>query len=132
LLRFARHRPDRRISRLSNATSQNGLIATLLITILAEGMVVVGYSLWRRKPTSPILFTSICGNLITQTLLWIVLKLFFRNYVMTLIVAELSIWIIESLLLVSVSANKLRFADAILLGLGMNLFSFGLGWFLPI
>ena len=108
------------------------MIVTLLITILVEGIVAIGYSFWRRKSVYPILLTSICGNLITQPLLWLVLKLFFRYYVMTLMVAELFIWSMESILLYSVSANRLRFVNAIFLGLGMNLSSFALGWFLPV
>ena len=132
LLCLARHRPGCRSSRFPDATFKNGLIVTLLITILVEGIIAVGYSLWHRKPVLPILLTTICGNLITQPLLWLVLKLFFRYYVMTLMVAELSIWVIESILLYSVSANKLRFTNAVLLSLGLNLFSFGLGWFLPV
>jgi hypothetical protein len=108
------------------------LIVTLLITILIEGIVIIGYSIWHEKPLYPILLTGTCGNLLTQSLLWIVLKLFFRNYMMTLMVTELFIWMLESFLLYSVSANRLRFTNAVLLSLGMNLFSFGLGWFLPV
>jgi hypothetical protein len=121
-----------RIGYFPNAPSQDDLIVTLLITILVEGSVVIGYSLWRKKPVYPTLLTSICGNLVTQSLLWTILKLFFSYYVMTLIVAELFVWIIESILLYAVSANKLRFANAVLLSLGMYLFSFGLGWVLPV
>ncbi|MGZ9235184.1 MAG: hypothetical protein ACXW4E_06635 [Anaerolineales bacterium] len=108
------------------------MITTLPITILVEGIVVIGYSLWRKKPAYKILVTSIWANLITQSMLWVVLKLFFRYYVMTLIAAELLIWIIESILLCSISANRLRFSDAILLSLCMNLSSFAVGWFLPV
>jgi len=108
------------------------LIPTLLITVIAEGGVVTGYSLWRRKPLRPILFTSVWVNLITQSLLWVGLNLFFRHYLIALLVAEILIWMIESVLLYSVPANRLCFTDALLLSLSMNLTSFALGWFLPI
>ena len=39
---------------------------------------------------------------------------------------------IESALLYVIPANRLRFSDALLLSLGMNLVSFALGWFLPV
>ncbi len=108
------------------------MILALLITVIVEGVVAIGYSLWRRKPSLPILLTSAYGNLITQSLLWVVLNILLQNYLVTLLVAELSIWVIESLLLYAVPANRLRFSDAIFLSLGMNLASFTLGWFLPI
>lgn len=103
---------------------------TLLITIVSEGIVVIGYCIWRRKTIQPILFTSVFINLITQSLLWIVLNLFFQHYLSTLLVAELFIWFIESLALYYFPANQLKFIEAISLSLGMNLTSLTLGWFL--
>jgi hypothetical protein len=108
------------------------LIVTLLITLLIESVIVIGYSLWGKKPAQPILFTSICGNLTTQLMLWIALSIFFQTYLPTLLIAEILIWIIESLLLASIPANHLHLKEAILLSLGMNLSSFALGWFLPV
>jgi hypothetical protein len=108
------------------------LIFTLVITIIVEGVVVFVYSIWREKPFRPILFTSIVANLITQSLLWIVLKLFFGYYLIALFVAETLIWIIESFLLYRLPANQLRLKEAAFLSLSMNLASFALGWFLPI
>ena len=93
--------------------------------------MVTGYSLWRRKPLYPILITSVCANLLTQSFLWIVLNLFFKHYLIALLVAEILIWTAESFFLYSVPANRLRFVDAVLLGLSMNLMSFALGLFLP-
>jgi hypothetical protein len=98
---------------------------------MIESAVVVGYSLWRKKPVQPILYTSLCINFITQSLLWIVLYLFFRRYLIALLVGEILIWAIESLLLYIVPANQLRFTQAVFLSLSMNLASFMLGWFLP-
>ena len=108
------------------------MIQTLAITIFVEGIVCLVYSIWRKKPIRPILFTGICVNLVTQSFLWIVLNLFFRNYLVTLLIAEILIWMIESVLLWYIPANHLRFAEAIFLSLIMNLASFVPGWFLPI
>jgi hypothetical protein len=108
------------------------LIITLVITIFVEGVVAIGYSIGRKKPLRPILFTSIVANLITQSLLWIVLNLYFQHYFLTLLIAEIFIWLVESVLLSYFPANQLQFADAVLLALLMNLASFAFGWLLPV
>jgi len=108
------------------------LIVTLFITIVVEGVIVLVYSLWYGKPAIPILITAICSNLMTQSLLWILLQVFFQAYLVTLIFAEMLIWVSEGLLLYSIPANRLSFKEAVLLSLGMNLLSFSLGWFLPV
>ena len=115
-----------------DAPLQSYLIFTLLITVIAEGLVVTAYSVGSRKPIYPILLTSICANIITQSFLWIVLLIFFRYYLLTLIIAEILIWTAESLLLYFVPANRLRFMDAIILSIGMNLMSFVFGLLLPL
>ena len=120
------------VDHFPGSTLQKELIPTLLITIIIEGAVALGYCAWRKKPFCPILFTSIGINLSTQSLLWVGLNLFFRHYLIALFVAESLIWMIESVLLYYFPANRLRFADALLLSLSMNLASFALGWFLPI
>ena len=108
------------------------MIFTLLVTIIVEAVVVMGYSLWGRKLLLPILLTTILANLITQSLLWIVLNLFFQHYLVSLYSAEILIWIIESLLLYRIPANQLYLREAAILSLSMNLASFAFGWFLPI
>jgi hypothetical protein len=108
------------------------LILTLVITILVEGIIASGYSIWRKKPLGPILSTSIVANLITQSFLWVVLNLFFQHYLITLLITEIFIWIVEGCVLCYVPANQLTFTEAISLSLSMNLFSFALGCVLPI
>lgn len=108
------------------------MIDTLLATIFVEGALGIGYSLWQKKPVAAILVTSVVANLITQSLLWSALNLFFSHYLATLFIAEPLIWLIEGFLLYSIPANRLHFDEALLLSLGMNLASFTLGWFLPI
>jgi len=101
-------------------------------TILIEGGVVAGYGTWHKKPLGPLLATSIIANLITQSLLWMGLRLFFQHYLFALLTAELFIWIIESFFLYHIPANQLRLQEAVFLSLSMNLASFAFGWFLPI
>lgn len=108
------------------------MIYTLLITIFIEAVIVIGYSNWRTKPTIPILLISIFANLITQFLLWIGLNLFYKHYLITLSVAEILIWLIESVILYSFHFNQLKIRDAFFLSLMMNLSSFWVGWFLPV
>jgi hypothetical protein len=105
---------------------------TLSLTIFAESLVVLGYCFWRQKSVGSILLTSLCANLLTQLFLWGILSLYFQQYIIVLLIAEILIWMIESLVLYFVPANRLRWTDAVLLSLCMNLVSFALGWFLPI
>lgn len=108
------------------------MILTLLITLIAESPIVAGYALWRGKPLLPILFTSICGNLITQSLLWLIVNIFFSQYLAALVVAEILIWVLEGFLLHFVRLNQLHMTEAMLLSLFMNMTSLCLGWFLPV
>jgi len=108
------------------------LISTLLITIIVESIIVLGYCIWHKKPVRSILFTTVCANVFTQFMLWIVLNFFFHHYLVTLLATEAFIWIAEGLALYFIPANHLSFAEAMSLGLSMNLVSFTLGWFLPV
>jgi hypothetical protein len=108
------------------------LIATLLFTITVEGIVVISYSIWRKKPIGPLLSAATLANLITQIFLWFLLNIFFQHYLVTLVLAEVLIWMIESIFLYLFHANEFRLQEAILLSLTMNLTSFALGWYLPI
>ncbi|HLA05885.1 MAG TPA: hypothetical protein VJ022_00460 [Anaerolineales bacterium] len=108
------------------------MILTLLVTILIEGTVVLAYSALRKRPAGPLLFASFIVNVFTQGALWVALQIFFRQYLTALFVAEILIWLIESLLLYHLSRNQLRPVHALILSLCMNLASFGIGWFLPV
>jgi hypothetical protein len=108
------------------------VINTLTITIIVEGMVGIGYSIWQRKPIIPIVITSIFANLITQSFLWIGLSFFFQHYLLTLSISEILIWFLEGILLHVVRANKLNFKESLFLSLIMNAASFGVGWLLPV
>ena len=107
------------------------MINTLCVTVFLEGLIVLGYCRWRRKPLRPILVSSVLANIITQSLLWVALNLAFRQYIPALLVSELLIWFMEGFLLHFIPRNQLNINEALLLSLGMNLTSFALGWFLP-
>jgi hypothetical protein len=106
------------------------VIFTFTVTIVIEGVIAFIYSRWREKPLPPILLTSLFANLITQSILWIALLLFFRHYWGVLIVMEIFIWLLESLIFYRVRANQLTLKEATLLSLAINLTSFSLGLFL--
>lgn len=108
------------------------MIRTLAITIVIEGVVCLVYTLWQKKPVRPILITSVLANLITQSLLWIALNIFFQHYMVTLLIAEILIWLIEGLLFYVSGLNRLNAKESLLLSLAMNLSSFGVGLLLPI
>ncbi len=108
------------------------MIATLLPTLLVEGLIAAACSRWRRKPLASILLTASLANLLTQSLLWLVLTIFYRAYLPTLFVAEIGVWLTEAVILRLVPANRLAWNEALLLSLGMNLVSFGIGWLIPI
>ncbi len=108
------------------------MIPTILITVIVEGLVVLTFALWRKKPLTSLLLTSIFANLVTQSVLRIALTISFRDYLTTLAVAEIGIWLLEALVLYGIPSNKLRFSEALLLSLAMNAASLALGWFLPV
>jgi hypothetical protein len=108
------------------------VIYTLAITILVETVFVTGYSTWQGKPLKPLLLTSLFANLLTQSMLWIVLRVFYNSYAATLLIGEILVWVIETLLLYVIPANELRLREAALLSLVVNLASLACGWFLPV
>ena len=108
------------------------MIQTLTSTIVIEGMLCLVYSIWQKKPIRPILLTGLLGNILTQSLLWLALTLFFQHYFATLLMAETLIWLLEARLYHGLKWNHLSMREAIFLSCITNLSSFGLGWYLPI
>jgi uncharacterized membrane protein len=104
----------------------------VIFTLLVEGIVVFIYSVALKRPAGGLLRASFIVNVFTQVMLWITLNLFFRYYLATLAIAEVVIWLVESVLLVRLSNEQLSLRSAIFLSFCMNLASFGVGWFLPI
>jgi hypothetical protein len=97
-----------------------------------EGMMGLAYSIRQKKPIVPVIITSVIANLITQFLLRVALNTFFQHYLVTLFIAEIFIWIIESFLLYGFRLNQLNIKESLSLSLIMNLASFSFGLLLPI
>jgi hypothetical protein len=108
------------------------LIRTFFVTIIIEGAVIIAYSHWHKKPVRAILSASLGINLVTQSFLWIGLQIFFRHYLLTLLIGEVLVCVMESFLLYALLSNRLGFKQAVLLSLSMNMASFTLGWFLAV
>ena len=108
------------------------MIPTILITVVLEGLIVIGFCARYNKPLLPILGTSGLGNVVTQWLLWTVLQTFFQHYLAALLVTEILIWFLEGLLLYLIPWNQLKWTESMLLSMAMNLSSFAIGWFLPV
>ena len=108
------------------------MIATLLITILVEAVVLTGYGLWSKKPISVLLIASVFVNVVTQSFLWIILSLFFQHYLLALAAAEILVWVAEGALLYFIPVNRLGLTEAFILSLSMNAASLATGWFLPV
>ena len=108
------------------------MAGSLLFTLFVEGLVVLGYAAWRKKPAGRLLLASVVMNIGTQSMLWLALNLFPDHYLATLVVAEPVIWLVESACLYGFPGTRLAWQEAALLSLAMNLASFGLGWFMPV
>ena len=107
-------------------------VAATIVTIAVEDLVVLAYSLWRKKPTLALLLSSTGVNIMTQLGLWLTLNVSFHDYVATLFAAEYLIWVAEGLAMHLYRPNHLRWREAMLLSLAMNLTSLSIGWFLPV
>lgn len=79
-----------------------------------------------------ILLTSFLANVVTQSLLWTVVNIFYQDYLFTLLVTEIFIWLIEGLALYRVRRNQLTVQQAIVLSFIMNLCSIAAGWLLRV
>ena len=108
------------------------MIITFSITIIVESIVAGSYAVFYKKPILHLLFSCLLANLITQPLLWLVLQVFIRHYLIALVISEFWIWVIEGVILFLYPYNQLRLRDALGLSLAMNLASFAAGWFMPI
>ena len=108
------------------------MIFTLLTTLLIEGVVVLLYCVINKRTVSVLLQAGLIVNVFTQVVLWFLLQVFFHHYMITLIVVEVLIWLVEGLFLYWFPGSKLKFSQAMILSLCMNAASFGTGWFLPV
>ncbi len=114
------------------AHCQEKVIVSLALTVLIESAVIVGYGRWHKKPLRHLLLSGVLANLVTQSILWVILNKFSDHYRTVLLVSEICIWWIEGLILCLYPHNKLKLDEALVLSLAMNLASFTIGWFLPV
>ncbi len=106
------------------------MIVTLSLTLLIESILVLAFAVWRRKPAGGLWLTCLTANLITQSLLWLALSLFFRHYWPTLLLMEIIIWLVEGLIYHRIRANRLTLRESFLLSLAANLTSFMAGFWI--
>jgi len=104
---------------------------TLLPTLFIEGTVVYIYSRVKKKTTSLLLGSSILINLLTQSVLWLGLGIFYKLYLPFLLLSEVIIWLVEGIWMQRSVKGELNYREAFTLSLLMNAASFGIGWFLP-
>ena len=105
-----------------------GLVVTIVVELVVGGI----YVLWRKRPWLQVLLTILLMNLVTQPIVWLVVKsmrltLCAGTYVLELIVVLLEAWILRRVLRKSVNSS-----ETLLLSVAMNLASFGIGLLLPL
>jgi hypothetical protein len=93
------------------------VIRTLPVTVLIEGIVVFAFARLKNKPAGNLLRASLFVNVITQSILWISLGIFFRHYLTVLLTGEVLIWLAESLLMQRLSGNQLTWRQSVVLSL---------------
>jgi len=108
------------------------LIHTLPLTLLIEGIVILAYSRFTRKPVGLLLVAGFPANLTTQTILWLGLEIFYKTYQPALLISEIAIWLFEGVWMQNFSNGRLSCKEAFVLSFFMNAASFGIGWFLPV
>ncbi len=105
---------------------------SLPLTLLVEGLLVVLYALWRRKPALTLLLASVIMNLFTQVMLWAAINLYIASPRLTVSVAEIFIFVMEGAFLRLFPGSRLGWVEAMLLSLAINLASFSAGWLLKM
>jgi len=105
-----------------------GLLVTL-ITELAIGLI---YVTWRKRPWFSVLLTILLMNMVTQPVLWFLVKELRLSLCIWVYVLEVIVWLVEARILYIVLRKSARFSETLLLSLAMNLASFGIGLLLPL
>ena len=90
------------------------------------------YVLWRKRPWLRVLLTILLMNLLTQPVVWLVVKDMQLSLCAGTYVLELAVILLEAWILYLVLRKSAKFREAFLLSLAMNLASFGIGLLLPV
>jgi hypothetical protein len=109
------------------------MVQGLLFTLAVEMALAAGYAIWRKRPLALLLTIVWMMNLITHSLLSLGIgELFYllgAGIVWTL-ASELVIWLVEAGILAIALRKQIRFREALLLSLVLNVASFGIGMLL--
>ena len=103
----------------------------LTVTIIVELVISVIYVLWRKRPWLPTLLTILPMNMVTQPVVWLVVKSMRLTMCAGTYVLELIVCLLEAWILYRVFRKSVKFSEILLLSLAMNLASFGIGLLLP-
>ncbi|MGD8967902.1 MAG: hypothetical protein PVI07_10385 [Anaerolineae bacterium] len=108
--------------------------ASAAATLILEGLILLGYALWREQPLLTWLTHGLLVNVITQPVLWLTLgsQLDPGPYLAVLAMSELAVWLLEALLLCLLQGKRLPFRNALALSLVLNGVSFAAGLLLPV
>jgi hypothetical protein len=104
----------------------------LLVTILVELAVGVIYVLWHKRPWLKVLLTILLMNLLTQPIIWLVVMEMRQSLCAGTYALELAVVLLEAWILWLVLRKAVKFREAFLLSLAMNLASFGIGLLLAM
>jgi hypothetical protein len=103
----------------------------LFVTILIELVSGVIYVLWRKRSWLRVLLTILLMNMLTQPILWLVVKSMGLSMCAGTYALELGVCLLEAWILYLVLRKSVKFSETLLLSLVMNLASFGTGLLLP-
>jgi hypothetical protein len=103
----------------------------LPVTLIVELFVGLIYVILRKRPWVPVLLTILLMNLVTQPILWFVVKEMRLTACAFTYVLELIVCLVEAWILYLVLRKSVNFTEILLLSFVMNLASFGVGLLLP-
>ncbi len=113
--------------------SGSAINLTLPATIIIELVLAGIYALKRKNSLLPTLTLVCLANVITQFAFWVALNTYSAaNEIFLTLGLEIIIWGVESLIFYLPQRQDMKFKEAALLSLVLNLVSFGIGIFLPI
>jgi hypothetical protein len=104
----------------------------LPVTLVTELTIGLVYVLWRKRPWLRVLLTILLMNLVTQPILWFIVKEFRLTTCIFTYLLELVVCLVEAWILYRVLRKSVKFSEVFLLSLAMNLASFGIGLLLPL
>jgi hypothetical protein len=106
---------------------------TMPLTFFIEGLIAGIYAAWRKRSIVTLVSLVLLANVITQPVLWLILVAGGATTpVLSLALAEVFIWWIETMLLYLTQRKTWTFKETVGFSLLLNLISFGIGLLLPV